>query len=98
MYSVLKVPTPSESGWSPGGKKLLILVLPFDIVKLPLNSCVRELFIERLYSFGSTVARYSYYHCKQCNSWHTFTQNKTLMRHRAQHARGGRQTKKKVSA
>ena len=41
-------------------------------------------------SFGGWAAKFSYYHCKECNSWHLFTENSAQMRHRSQHARGGR--------
>jgi ribosomal protein L10 len=60
LYSVLKLPVPEFSGWSPAGKKLDIETVPNFSVKLPLRPGVKLMFVEVLNSKGFAVTRYSY--------------------------------------
>ena len=46
--------------------------------------------------FGGYAAKFSCYHCKDCNSWHMYTRNRSQMRHNSQHARGGRGRRRRV--
>jgi len=41
-------------------------------------------------SYGEWGAKYSTYHCKQCNGWHLYTENRHKLRSNKQHARGDR--------
>ena len=40
--------------------------------------------------YGEWGSKYSTYHCKQCNGWHLYTENKNKLLSNKQHARGGR--------
>jgi len=40
--------------------------------------------------YGEWGSKYSAYHCKQCNGWHLYTENRRKILHTKQHARGGR--------
>jgi hypothetical protein len=40
--------------------------------------------------FGDWGAKYSTYHCKSCQGWHIYTENKQKLRSNKQHSRGGR--------
>ena len=44
--------------------------------------------------FGSRAAKFSAYHCKSCNSWHTCTNNRSQLKYNSQHARGGRRSRR----
>ncbi len=34
--------------------------------------------------------KYSQYHCKECGSWHIYTENRKVRKNQNSHARGGR--------
>ena len=46
--------------------------------------------------FGDFKSKFSIYHCKECNAWHTYTTNRNQLRHNSQHARGGRRGPRRV--
>ena len=48
--------------------------------------------------FGNFNSKFSIYHCKACNGWHTFTTNRKQLQHNSQHARGGRRSYRRVRA
>jgi len=48
--------------------------------------------------FGDFNSKFSIYHCKACNGWHTFTTNRKQLQHNSQHARGGRRSYRRVRA
>lgn len=48
--------------------------------------------------FGDFNSKFSIYHCKACNGWHTFTTNRKQLQHNSQHARGGRRSYRRVQA
>jgi hypothetical protein len=40
--------------------------------------------------FGEYGSMFSVYHCKDCQAWHVYTENRAKLRSNSQHSRGGR--------
>ena len=40
--------------------------------------------------FGEYGSKFSVYHCKDCQAWHVYTENRAKLRSNSQHSRGGR--------
>lgn len=45
--------------------------------------------------FGNHGSKYSVYHCKECGSWHLYTENRAKLISNTQHARGGRRRRRR---